>query len=92
MSFFFCTFIYQEFKVNRKAKKNKAMSSHLDQTSLNDGQKEGFSCGTNVGNPELARFTQEANQNTMKMHFIFGVCGLSLILNNIKYLIIMQIV
>ena len=68
----------QEFKVNRKAKKNKAMSSHLDQTSLSDGQKEGFSRGTNVGNPERTRFNSVANQNIMRMNFIFGVCGLAI--------------
>ena len=42
VSFFFGIFMEQEFKVNRKAKKNKAMSSHRDQTSLSDSQKEGF--------------------------------------------------
>ena len=78
--FFFCIFMEQEFKVNRKAKKNKAMSSHLDQTSLSDGQKEGLfnSHGTNVGNPEQTRFNSLANQNIMRMNFIFGVCGLAI--------------
>ena len=31
----------------------------------------------NVGNPKWTRFTQVANQDFMRINFIFGVCGFS---------------
>ena len=68
--FFFCIFMEQEFKVNRKAKKNKAMSSHLDQTSLSDGQKEGLfswdKCGKSRA--DKIQFISQSEHNEDELH------------------------
>ena len=90
VSFFFFIFMEEEFKVNRKAKKNKAMSSHLDQTSLSDGQKEGLfswdKCGKSRA--DKIQFISQSEHHEDELH-LWCLWIQPYTCNKAKYLIIM---